>query len=237
MLADQTPDVGSGSLGAEVHLADTATHELVDFIAQELPTWRDRADRPAADSETTLTGQLCDHLNGAAHRSDVWDCIQFRTEVRDETLGNRAIDLAPKPLDGLLIIAGIAYTVFDMLLPIECKRLPTPKNGAARDQREYVTVQGKTTGGIQRFKLGLHGAAHTCAAMIAYVQENTCAHWLGEVNSWISALANDEEPLWSVTDQLQNISASEPNGVTRMNSNHTRSGGSEIMIEHLWVQM
>jgi hypothetical protein len=42
---------------------------------------------------------------------------------------------------------------FDPIMPIECKRLPTPK-AKDRDEREYVITEGATAGGIQRFKLG-----------------------------------------------------------------------------------
>lgn len=238
MLADQSSDIGSGNLEDGIHLADSAKHELVEFIAQELPTWRDRSDRPAAQAETTLTGHLCDHLNGAAYRSEVWDYVQFRTEITDETVGGRTIDLAPKPKGCALIIAGIAYTEFDMLLPIECKRLPTPQNGATRDKREYVVVQGKTTGGIQRFKLGLHGAKHTFAAMIAYVQDSTCEHWHNEVNGWISDLPQIEGPLWSLADCLNGPLIHSANGLSRTNSQHSRPNGmADILVEHLWIRM
>lgn len=59
---------------------------------------------------------------------------------------------------------------------IECKRLPTP--GGKDREREYVSgfhANGSPTGGIQRFKLGLHGGQVHDAAMIGYVV-NGCLH-------------------------------------------------------------
>ena len=47
----------SGRLDPDVHLPCTAKLELVDYIAEELPRWRDYPRRPSEDAETTLTGQ------------------------------------------------------------------------------------------------------------------------------------------------------------------------------------
>ena len=109
---------------------------FIEFIADELPRWRDHPERKPETSETALTDQFCDHLNSAARTSDGWSRIQFRTEVPDEVRPGRAIDLAPKPCGAVLVIEGRRHTQFDTLLPIECKRLPTP--------REEVGTNGNT---------------------------------------------------------------------------------------------
>ena len=45
----------SGKLSRDVHLPATFRHELLGFIADELPRWRDRADRePAQPAERDL---------------------------------------------------------------------------------------------------------------------------------------------------------------------------------------
>ncbi len=150
MLADSPIIVEAGKLEPEVQLPGTARYALLEFVADELPRWRDHPERKPEASETALTDQLCDHLNSAARTSDGWSRVQFRTEVRDEVRRGRAIDLAPKPCGAVLIIEGRRHTQFDTLLPIECKRLPTPKE-KDRDEREYVvTATGSTGGGMQR---------------------------------------------------------------------------------------
>ena len=170
MLTDSLKVVQTGRLDPDIHLPSTAKLGLLAFIAEELPFWRDNPVRPTARAETKLTELLCDHLNSAAYRSAVWSHVQFRTEISDETHGGRKIDLAAKPRAAALIIENRRHTQFDMLFPIECKRLPTPA-GKDRDEREYVIAGDGTTGGIQRFKFGYHGAVHTFAAMIAYIQQ------------------------------------------------------------------
>lgn len=148
-----------GKLAKDIHLPATSLYELLEFISYELPRWRDRIDRPNKTSESALTSQLCAHLNSAARHSNGWDFLQFRIEEPDEAYAGRKIDLIPAPSDATVWIEGRRHVDFDSLMPIECKRLPTPP-GKDRDEREYVFNQNASTGGIQRFKDGHHGAVH-----------------------------------------------------------------------------
>jgi len=238
MLADSFNIVDSGRLDRDIHLPSTAKLELLGFIAEELPRWRDHSDRPTATAETTLTEHLCDHLNSAAYHSTVWSHVQFRTETGDETQASRTIDLTVKPRGAIVIIEGRRHSQFDALFPIECKRLPTPKR-KDRDEREYVvTAPPKTTGGIQRFKFGHHGAAHTFAAMIAYVQDQPLSHWLSQVNRWIRDLSAKPKSAWSVSDALQLLSDDSTTGVSTLKSRHRREDGlDECELRHLWIRM
>ena len=174
-----------------------------------------------------MTYHLCAFLNGASRRSTTWGHLQFITQAPTETDGRRKLDMTAQPLETELVFAGSRYTIFQPILPIECKRLPTPV-GKDRDECEYVYSAQSTSGGIHRFKMGAHGAKHSFAMMIAYVQGNTSTYWLGQVNGWISNLATSHGPLWSLADQLQQTTAVEVGGVARMNSKHTRSNGTDI---------
>ncbi|MBI3944694.1 MAG: hypothetical protein HY321_02140 [Armatimonadetes bacterium] len=238
MLADSPTTTQAGTLGPDVHPFGTARYALMEFIADQLPRWRDNPKRKPRTSETDLTDQLCDHLNSAAYYSNAWSHIQFRTEVSDETYGARKIDLAAKPRPATLLVDGRWYSPFDTLLPVECKRLPTPK-GSDRDEREYVTTRPPaTTGGIQRFKFGYHGAAHVVAAMIAYVQDQTTLHWVDKVNGWIQALSAQAGSAWSGADMLQVLSDESVEGLCTLHSRHTRTCGlPECQLRHLWIRM
>lgn len=237
MLADSSIVAQAGLLQAEVHLPGTARYALLEFIANELPRWRDHPDRKQETSETSLSDQLCDHLNGAARTSTGWSRLQFRTEIPDEARRGRAIDLAPKPCGAVLIIEGRRHTQFDMLLPIECKRLPTPKE-KGRDEREYVATSTGSTGGIQRFKFGHHGSAHCVAGIIAYVQEQTSGYWLARVNEWIQNLAMEAGSEWSGADSLRLINENSGAGVCRLASQHRRQGEhAPLDLQHLWIEM
>ena len=122
MLANVPPaSAQSGSFGRDLHLPATFLFELLDFIKDELPRWRDRNDRKKETSETSLTSQLCAHLNSATRRSSGWDILQFRTEEPDEQNKGRKIDLIPAPCDATIWVEGRPYIDFDMLLPIDRK--------------------------------------------------------------------------------------------------------------------
>jgi len=237
MLADLPIVARAGRLEPEVHRAGTARYALLDFIAEELPRWRDHPERSAETSEGILTDQLCSHLNSAARISTGWSWVQFSIESPDEVRRGRRIDLVPKPCGVVLLIEGRRHTQFDPLLPIECKRLPTPP-GRDRDEREYVVTEPGMTGGLQRFKLGHHGAAHRIGAMIAYVQEMTFSHWLTQINGWIRELSSESKSLWSDSDDLLLLKEDSAIGLCMLHSHHKRGGHpEEIELRHLWVRM
>jgi hypothetical protein len=200
MLADGTENVRLGRLDSDTHLPATAKVAILEFIADQLPRWRDHPQRPIQHAETRLTEHLCDYLNHIANFSAEWSHIQFRTEAGDETYAGRKIDLAVKPRTAV-VIEGRRHTLFDILLPIECKRLPTP-TGTDRDEREYVISKHGTTGGIQRFKAGYHGAVHRHGGMVAFVQEETCEFWSARVSArhraYASLDSNDLSVQWAM---------------------------------------
>lgn len=236
MLANSMSEIRSGRLGDDVHLRSTAKIALLDFIANELPRWRDHPERPEELAEDRLTDHLCDYLNSAAYHSTAWDHIQFRTETGDEAQANRTIDLAAKPRTAL-IIEGRRHSIFDTLVPIECKRLPTP-SGSKRDEREYVFNKYRSTGGIQRFKEGHHASNHNLAAMIAYVQMETCKFWERKVSNWIGDLRRSGEVGWTAADFLHVTRIDNVQKTVALQSRHGRRNGlTEIELRHFWIQM
>jgi hypothetical protein len=236
MLADSLDrPVGVGALAKGVLLPGTFLLRIIDFVADQLPLWLRHPHRPSAESERVLSDQLCSHLNSAAR--DSFDFIQFSAEVPDSVHHGRSLDVAAKPsgVEAVITIEGKRYTQFDVLLPIECKRLPTPRDGG-RDEREYVTTDGgRTTGGIQRFKLGAHGSAHDLAAMIGFIQDGEAEHWCTQINQWLAEEAKRDHE-WS-DEQLTPASVrASMTVVYRLRSRHRRrSGLPPIELQHLWV--
>jgi len=158
-------------------------------------------------------------------------------EEPDEQSRGRKLDLIPAPCDATVWVEGRRYIDFDPLLPIECKRLPTP-NDTERDEREYVFNQYASTGGIQRFKSGHHGAAHKLGAMIAYVQRENRVFWHSQVAERIMELVKLGQPGWSANDLLQLEQEDETLKLVSLRSSHAREKDlPEIELRHLWVQM
>lgn len=237
MLADQGDSrTASGALDASLHLPGEWLSSLLAFITSILPGWRDDPARPIQTSETGLSAQLCARLNSACrHRG--WDFLQFKREEPDEGDTRRTIDLAAAPRGATLWIEGREYTEYRTLLPIECKRLPTP-SGARRDEREYLYNKHSSTGGVQRFKAGHHGSLHCRAAIIGFIQGHSVAYWQCRLNSWIDGFVSDGLDGWSSADKLTLLLDDAAGRVASLRSTHRRQSGlDEIMVDHLWIEM
>lgn len=238
MLADEGESAGHvGSLDVGIHQPSEWLSSLIRFIAKALPTWRDDPGRRAEVGETKLTAQLCARLNSLSRHSPGWDILQFRREEPDEADGRRAIDLVASPCGQVILIEGRKYDEYHTLLPIECKRLPTPV-GHERDEREYLISKFSSTGGVHRFKAGHHGREHDRAAMIAYVQEKDIAHWFTQLASWVEELAAEPVDGWSSADKLGLIEHDKAQRLGALSSSHSRTTGlPPIRIDHLWIEM
>jgi hypothetical protein len=238
VLADQEESsTQSGGLDQNIHLPAAWRFSLLDFIAGELPKWRDDPQRPADTAETSLTSRLCAHMNSATRKSGGWDFLQFRVEEPDEVAGGRKVDLVPAASAATIWIDGREYTQYAPLLPIECKRLPVPP-GVTRDEREYLFSAHSSTGGIQRFKAGHHGAAHSVGAMIGYIQDRDIDFWDGQMRAWLQGLIDAPVAGWTITDALNITSRNTAARSALLESMHTRNGGlPDIHLHHLWIDM
>ena len=237
MLADEpTFAKAAGRLSQDLHLPTAWRASLIAFITDAMPAWRDDPLRPAATAETVLTAQLCALLNSASRKSQGWDYLQFRMEEPDEVVRGRAIDLVAAPSGKLIWIDGRRYSQYEPLLPLECKRLPTPM-GRERDEREYLHSRYGSRGGVQRFKAGDHGAAHSHAAIIAYLQSDDIPTWHARVDQWVFDLSV-EDANWNADDRLRLDTHDPERGLARLSSNHARGRGlSTIALDHIWVRL
>lgn len=235
MLADEMPEGPSGHLTVTLHRPSAWLETIVDFIYSHLAAWRDDPFRPAVTCETRLTAQLCQFLNNATRAAGL-DSVVFQPEVPDPNVPGRTLDLAPGPSGCVIWIDGQRHSLYDPILPIECKRLPTPR-GPKRERREYLHTQKRTTGGVQRFKAGLHGGAHSTGVIIGYVQHGTLQDWLRRINRWVRVLVRAGISGWSLGDVLQRKAHDGTQRTARHNSVNARTSGSPIAMHHLWIDM
>ena len=201
----------------------------------ELAGWRDDPNRAPEEAEERLNAQFCKYLNVAAtHR---FPMVLFSHE--EKQTGTRRVDMSALPISGGFI-GQMYHTIYDPFLVFEGKRLPAPSRSR---EREYVTGGVKKSGGIQRFKLGLHGAQQTTAAMIGYIQKSNVESWRSLINRWIRELATDTTALgekWSVDELLTDLASDHALQIASASSVHKRSEiaiSPEIRIRHLWIVM
>lgn len=235
MLADDILGISAGTLKPDIHREGEWLDALVDFMLDQMPDWRDWPGRPPVTSETRLTFQLCSHLNSVAAQTEGLDSLCFVTEVPDPVAGGRTLDLVALPRGRCIWIAGRYHTHFDPLLPIECKRLPTPPR---RDKREYLRTSNGSRGGVQRFKDGHHGSCYNLGVIIAYVQKQDVAYWRQRIGWWVGAFARAKLPGWTNADRLRLDIHDAPKRVVALTSIHSRVGAlAPVRIRHLWIEL
>jgi hypothetical protein len=208
--------------------------KTLSFLSKELPGWRDDPKRPDEEGEEKLNLQLCKYL-GVRSRHE-FPMAHFNHE--EPQTGQRRVDISVTP-DCLIVIGTREYTIYDPYLVIEGKRLPAPET--ARKQ-EYVTGHPKISGGMQRFKLGLHGKDLKTAAMVAYVQDNDLDAWLTTINGWIDGLHDTDCVAgckWTKSESLNGYKIHKAERVSSCRSMIARNASStpEIQIHHFWVAM
>ncbi|MGA3335344.1 MAG: hypothetical protein ABSC62_14405 [Terracidiphilus sp.] len=207
----------------------------LEFVSSELAAWRDDPERLPEDGEERLNAQLCKYLNVAA--SNRFSMVFFQHEEKQTR--SRRVDIAALSKSG--IVLGLTYhSIYDPFLVFEGKRLPAP---SADREREYVTGRTKKSGGIQRFKLALHGAQQTTAAIVGYVQSGNLREWLSRINEWISEEAESKETSgedWSLAEQLLDFKEDASLRIAVSSSAHPRDKSAvspRIQLRHFWVAM
>lgn len=211
-------------------ICDTLIDKTIDFIWSSLVPWKNDTARPFVEAEEELNGQFHDFLQSRALND--FPMVFFRHEQGQE--GRRKVDLAAKPTQSV-IIQGIPYSIYQPIIVIEGKRLPAP---AKPREREYITGGEKISGGIQRFKLGLHGKAHETVIILGYIQKDTPQDWYDRINTWLSDLAKTHSDDWSDDEKLLDFQAGNSGEQAKSTSFHPRVKGcasDNIRILHFWI--
>lgn len=212
----------------------TIVLETIAFVREQLPAWRDDPNRQKEQSENKLNLQLCKFLNTRARN----DFPMVRFDHEEYQTGRRSVDLSASLAESK-VIEATTYSIYDTILVLEGKRIPAPSPDR---EKEYVigATSGKISGGIQRFKMRLHGAGQDLAAMIGYVQVRTPRYWQKKINEWIIQLSSDsveDDCIWTETETLKSLTADIQKGIVSYCSMHNRISGNNIEIHHLWIVM
>lgn len=215
---------------------DTLVSKTIAYIWRQLPAWRDDPIRIEVQSENHLNLQLVKFLD--AHARNEFPMVRFDHEEYQS--GRRTVDISASPVESVIIGAKL-HTIYDPILVIEGKRLPAT---SLDREKEYVSGgKENISGGIQRFKLGLHGGDHNIVAMVGYVQECSLKHWYSQINDWIAQFEEgilEDSCDWSAGEKLESFEDDPLIGVAHSRSVHTRVGNvknKRIALHHLWIEM
>ena len=232
---------GIGRLSYRPGADDGLVPRTLAFIREQLPAWRDDPSRPCDKSEKRLNSSLCDFLDHRSRTDPGLPMACFKHE--DPQTGNRTVDIGVHGTEESTLIETRTYSIYEPFLVIEGKRLPADRKGR---EQEYVTgtnPNGSPTGGLQRFKLGLHGSGVETAAMVGYIQKETPEHWHGEINGWIAGLVtcpSQDGCTWTDKDELQRLDTNAETRLSTCRSLHARTGPCTtrtVTIHHFWVSM
>jgi hypothetical protein len=235
-MGDQTPsgepDRGRITSGL---VRDALIERTLEFVRDELPKWRDDPARPSEESEERLNAQLCKYLNAASRLRFPMVCFHHE----EKQTGTRRVDFSGLPSESQFI-GTTFHSIYEPFIVFEGKRLPSP----TRDrEREYVTGGELKSGGIQRFKLGLHGAKQDLAVLIGYIQQGGLREWFDRVNRWIrdlETLSKSSGEKWSTKEQLDGFVEDASKNIADSRSLHPRVGdvrSSNVQLRHLWVRV
>lgn len=197
-------------------------------------------------NEKDLCAELGKRLVFAAHD----ELFTFYPEDPENESTTRTLDFGAIPRVHFVVGSRLLGAT-DRLYGLEAKRLPTHTSPINQPEREREYVVGhwnlrtskskRISGGIERFKEGLHGATLERVGMIAFVQKHDSKHWLAEINRWISDLIQPP-PLeshltqWADSDLVHEVSA-EKFGVAEHCSVHERRLLPPIRITHFWLKL
>lgn len=225
---------GNISFGIE---ADDSIKAVIGFLRVNLLKFSTNKNNHQSLPEESTNQLLCSFLNKEAKRSP----FRFQPEFIEELSSGRSpkVDFGTLTDEDKIIISDREYSDNDSFFSFEAKRLPTP--GSNRE-REYVTGSGiKQSGGIERFKKGLHGSKIKYAAIVGYVQKEDFKHWFLKINTWINELAiADGAGLWTTNDILKCNNIDVPVFV-ELFSEHNRiltgANLSNIELYHFWIDL
>lgn len=228
---------GQGQLASTSTLTlDQIAERIVAFVRTQLPNWRDDPDRGSKRNENTLNSELCDFLDAQARHN--FKMVRFHHQ-QDEDDSKRSTDFAAKSVRKTWY-ANDYCSIYKPLVVFEGKRLPAPTGNR---EHEYVSGLSENSGGIQRFKMGVHGEQCRVGVLIGYIQQNVPTFWHNRINGWINELAHgtlSDGQSWSGAEQLGNHREDDDAGTSSSQSEHVRPSNcvtNKILLHHLWIVM
>jgi hypothetical protein len=204
-------------------------NKVIEFVKTILPKFTNSVMQEKSKNENALNSKLTRFINNEAE-----NFFANRESMKNEARGN-----SPAADIGIYLKVDADSGIDPPLITVfEGKRLSTklPK----KRRQEYVIGHEEkkkhvSCGGIERFKLGIHGGKLKNAGMIGYIQDGTAQNWHEKVNTWICDLcAQPAEPKWSKEEQL---ALKQENGKVAEYTSTVNRADSKLHLTHLWIDL
>lgn len=242
MLSEST---GKRSLGRFIGPEDSCSIMMVvKFVERNLETFSKECSGSSVVNEKGLTQRLCILLNQQARLG----CFPFLFEKEYMEIPERGdspsvdIGVITQSREGVCVQSRW-YSNKESFFSMEAKRLDDISTAR---QREYLVGRKENgkyrdCGGVERFKMGIHGKGLQYCALIGYVQKYDFNYWYRTINSWIDesiADCNSSTISWDEGDKLVIIdNANQDNrAVAQFRSRNSREDGF-VDLFHLWVNL
>lgn len=205
---------------------------VVDLVKQSLPLLAVSARKDDIRNEDGLNSLLSLFISKAARKEDLPFIVQHQS-TEDLTRGG-----SPAPDIGIHLDIVDDADPPPRITVFEGKRLTTSLGLQRR--KEYVIgheEKGKhiPCGGIERFKLSIHGRELNHAGMIGYIQEETPGYWHELINSCISELSLQHETLkWSEEEHLAPVTTK---GRISESVSIACRKDDQLHLAHLWINL
>ena len=203
---------------------------VAEFIRTQLPQFVQSILANNVENENALNSRLTRFITNAADQENFF---AQRESMEDETRGN-----SPAADIGIYLKVDDSGIDTPLITVFEGKRLS--KKLPKKRRQEYVIgreEKGKPIhcGGIERFKLAIHGGKLKHAGMIGYLQDETPDTWYAKVNGWICDLCDQSfDPIWSEQEELK---LQKNNGRVTEYTSIVKRIDSELHLTHLWVDL
>jgi hypothetical protein len=233
-MSNYTQPIDTGDLD-EISLEDilSRTFNHIEII---LPQFSQAMLKTNIKIEKGFTQELCKMLN----REVILPIIFDRDNMENTEDGHSpSTDFGVYPKSKLVIERNgeIDLDGYEFLR-IEAKILGVKE---AYREKEYLIgmdskKEPKLCGGVERFKLGIHGSKLQQCGMIGYLVEGTFEEWHDKINTWVKELSNTNTN-WSETEKLQQLYIHD--FFCECNSEHDRveSISPKVKIKHYWVYL
>ena len=181
----------SPELSSSIQKGTTASY-IVKTIKESPGNFKSALETPGIVkplNENKLTQILVEQIDIVLRKSGV--SIFVQNQYSDIFLGSKGIP-------DFYFYKGEEGRTNEPLFIVEAKRLTT--TFPIERKKEYV-IGATDNGGIERFKLGIHGKGHSECGIVGYIEEEDADYWLKTINKWIEDLAKDDA-FWNTDEKI-----------------------------------